>query len=99
MSVHFFGHPTSSRAHNRKSVGAWAETLAGDSGVRFLSDPQAEFTKALELEFEGAAVFLGPRSKRYAIVVEDGKVKELHVEPDNTGVNGRLSTMCPLCTC
>ncbi|GAM85740.1 hypothetical protein ANO11243_037480 [Dothideomycetidae sp. 11243] len=68
-------------------TGAWAETLKGTSGMRFLSDPLAEFTKKLELDFEGVPFFLGPRSKRYALVVEDGKVKEAHVEPDNTGVN------------
>jgi hypothetical protein len=28
------------------------------------------------------------RSKRYALVIEDGKVKEAHVEPDNTGISG-----------
>ena len=33
-------------------------------------------------------MFGGDRSKRYALVVEEGKIKEAHVEPDNTGVNG-----------
>lgn len=28
------------------------------------------------------------RGKRYALKVEDGKVKEAHVEPDNTGSSG-----------
>lgn len=27
------------------------------------------------------------RSKRYAIVTEDGKVKKAHVEPDNHGID------------
>jgi hypothetical protein len=42
----------------------------------------------LDLAFDGTAIFGGPRSKRYAIEIEDGKVKALHVEPDNTGLNG-----------
>lgn len=47
-----------------------------------------EFTKALDLSFDGASIFGGDRSKRYALVIEDGAVKEAHVEPDNTGLNG-----------
>ncbi|MCJ1307772.1 hypothetical protein MMC25_001420 [Agyrium rufum] len=68
---------------------AWA--LAMDpmslSGVRFLADPSGAFTSALDLSFDGAAIFGNARSKRYALLVEDGKVKESFVEPDGTGVN------------
>jgi 2-Cys peroxiredoxin 5 len=72
---------------------AWAQTLdpEGKSGIRFLADPTAAFTKALDLDFEAQAVFGGPRMKRCAIVVEDGVVKEAHVEGDNTGMSGKLS--------
>jgi 2-Cys peroxiredoxin 5 len=68
---------------------AWAASLdpTGKSGVRFLADPAGDFTKALDLEFDSATVFGNNRSKRYALVIEDGKVKEAHVEPDNTGLN------------
>lgn len=43
---------------------------------------------ALDLGFDGSAIFGGVRSKRYALMIEDGKVKEVHVEPDNTGISG-----------
>ncbi|GAB7360969.1 hypothetical protein MBLNU230_g0952t1 [Neophaeotheca triangularis] len=68
---------------------AWGTALdpQSKSGVRFLADPQGEFTKALDLDFESTAVFGQPRSKRYALKIEGGKVKEAHVEPDNTSVN------------
>ncbi len=56
--------------------------------IRFLGDPSGQFTKDLDLSFESAAVFGQDRSKRYALVVEDGKIKSTHVEPDNTGVDG-----------
>jgi len=74
----------------RRSMKAWGATLDPEhkSGIRFLADPHCAFTKALDLDFDGAAIFGGPRSKRYALVVENGKVKEAHVEPDNTGVSG-----------
>jgi peroxiredoxin len=42
------------------------------------------------LAFDGSAIFGGPRSKRYALELEDGKVKALHVEPDNTGLDGNI---------
>ncbi|KZF21862.1 Redoxin [Xylona heveae TC161] len=67
---------------------AWATSLdpQGQSGIRFLGDPSGQFTDALDLAFDGKAIFGGNRSKRYALVIEDGKVKEAHVEPDNTGL-------------
>jgi 2-Cys peroxiredoxin 5 len=52
-----------------------------------LADPTGAFTKALDLSFDGSAIFGGDRSKRYAIVIEQGKVKSVAVEPDNTGTN------------
>ncbi|KAK5124519.1 hypothetical protein LTR85_001736 [Meristemomyces frigidus] len=72
---------------------AWGATLDADekSGIRFLADPHAAFTKALDLDFDGTAIFGQPRSKRYALIIEDGKVKEAHVEPDNTGVDGEIA--------
>ncbi|EKG17641.1 hypothetical protein MPH_05090 [Macrophomina phaseolina MS6] len=68
---------------------AWGDVLdpTGKSGIRFIADPTGAFTKALDLSFDSRAIFGNERSKRYALVVEDGKVKEAHVEPDNTGVN------------
>ncbi|KAL1839598.1 hypothetical protein VTJ49DRAFT_1341 [Mycothermus thermophilus] len=72
---------------------AWGETMdpAGTQGIRFFADPTGKFTKALDVAFDGSAIFGGERSKRYAIVVENGKVKEVHVEPDNTGTSVSLA--------
>ncbi|KAL7619590.1 hypothetical protein AAE478_010131 [Parahypoxylon ruwenzoriense] len=68
---------------------AWGDQLdpTHESGIRFLADPSGAFTQALNLGFDGSAIFGGMRGKRYALVVEDGKVKSVHVEPDNTGTN------------
>lgn len=57
--------------------------------IRFLGDPSAAFTKALELDFDGTAIFGGPRGKRYALVVENGRVAQAYVEPDNIGTKGK----------
>lgn len=55
-----------------------------------LADPNAEFTDALDLAVD-LHVLGGKRSKRYSMVVEDGVVKELNVEPDNTGLSCSLA--------
>jgi hypothetical protein len=76
-------------------MGAWGTTLdpTGKSGIRFLADPHSELTSALDLSFDGAAIFGNARSKRYALVVENGKVTKAFVEPDNTGLDGMLSNL------
>jgi 2-Cys peroxiredoxin 5 len=71
-------------------MNAWGKSLDPEkkSGIRFLADQGGEFTRAWDLEFP-AAPFLGSnRSKRYAIVIKDGKVAEVNIEPDNTGATG-----------
>ena len=45
-----------------------------------LSDGNGEFTSAVGLEFDGSGFGLGRRSRRYAMVVDDGRVKTLLVE-------------------
>lgn len=57
-----------------------------------MGDPSGKFTEALDLSFESSSIFGNDRSKRYALLIEDGKVKEAFVEPDNTGVNGKQSS-------
>ncbi|KAI1183504.1 Redoxin [Nemania serpens] len=68
---------------------AWGDQLDPTklSGIRFLADPTGAFTKALDLGFDVIPVFGHTRAKRYALVIEDGKVKSVHVEPDNTGTD------------
>ncbi len=46
-----------------------------------LSDGLCEFTRALGLEQDLSERGLGVRSKRYAMLIADGKVVDLHVEP------------------
>ncbi|KAL1956187.1 hypothetical protein VTO42DRAFT_7534 [Malbranchea cinnamomea] len=68
---------------------AFGEALdpGNKSGIRFLGDPTGKFSEELDLLFDSTAIFGNKRSKRYALVIEDGKVKSAFVEPDNTGVN------------
>ncbi|KAJ4292924.1 hypothetical protein N0V88_005587 [Collariella sp. IMI 366227] len=72
---------------------AWGETQdpAGDLGIRFFADPTGKFTKMMDMAFDGSSIFGGDRSKRYAVVIEQGKVKSVAVEPDNTGTSVSLA--------
>jgi peroxiredoxin len=45
-----------------------------------LSDGNAALTKAMGLEMDASGNGLGIRSKRYAMLVEDGVVKDLQLE-------------------
>lgn len=60
---------------------AWGEsTGATDAGLVMLADADSSFTKALGMDFDAPPAGLLARSKRYAMIVEDGKVTTLHVE-------------------
>jgi len=62
-------------------MNAWGEaTGATEAGITMLGDPQSAFTKAIGMEFDAPPAGLLARSKRYAMYVEDGSVKVLHVE-------------------
>ncbi|ACA20532.1 Redoxin domain protein [Methylobacterium sp. 4-46] len=58
---------------------AWAKA-AGAEGIEFLADGNGDFAKAIGLDMDGAGFGLGVRSKRYAMLVEDGVVRALNVE-------------------
>jgi peroxiredoxin (alkyl hydroperoxide reductase subunit C) len=62
-------------------MGAWAKDQGVDGRILMLADGAAAFTKALGLELDLTARGLGVRSQRFAMVVEDGKVTSLNVEP------------------
>jgi len=60
---------------------AWGKSTGGaDAGLTFLGDPQSEFTKTIGMDFTAPPAGLIDRSKRYAMLVEDGKVTILNEE-------------------
>ncbi|MEW7008868.1 MULTISPECIES: peroxiredoxin [unclassified Lentilitoribacter] len=61
-------------------MGSWADVTGGADKIRYLSDWDASFTKAIGLETDLSAGTLGIRSKRYSMIVENGKVTALNVE-------------------
>ncbi|KAK6463338.1 Redoxin [Scheffersomyces coipomensis] len=69
---------------------AWGDSLltsVAGAQIKFLADPAGEFTKELDLLFDAAKFFGNDRSKRYTLLVEDGKVTKTFIEPDNTSVD------------
>ena len=63
---------------------AWEEQSGVGDKIKLLSDGNADFTRAIGMDVPLTGPFLGLRSKRYAMVVENGVVKDLMVE-DNPG--------------
>lgn len=59
---------------------AWAKARGADGIVTMLADGSAAFAKALGLDVDLGPFGLGVRSKRYAMIVEDGAVKYLAIE-------------------
>jgi peroxiredoxin len=62
-------------------MGAWGKAQGAAGKVRMLADGNGDFTRALGLEMDASGFGMGQRSKRYAMVVKDGRVAELAVEP------------------
>jgi glutaredoxin/glutathione-dependent peroxiredoxin len=58
---------------------AWAKST-GAEGIEFLADGNGEFANAIGLAADSTASGLCTRSRRYAMVVEDGVVQALNVE-------------------
>ena len=70
---------------------AWGDAHKATGKVRMLADPGAEFTKAIDMTLDLSAALGNVRSKRYSLVIENGVVKKINVEPDNTGLTCSLA--------
>ena len=62
-------------------LSAWSEATGAKGHIDFLADGNGDFAKALGLDLT-LGRGLGRRSKRYAMLVVDGVVKELNIEPE-----------------
>ena len=62
-------------------MGAWGREHGAGGKVRMVADGNGDFTRAVGLEMDASGFGMGSRSKRYAMLVKDGKVTELLVEP------------------
>ncbi|RFC62950.1 peroxiredoxin [Fulvimarina endophytica] len=61
-------------------MAVWEEAKQASGKILFLSDGNAEFTKAIGLDIDLSVAGFGLRSKRYSMIVKDGVVASLGVE-------------------
>lgn len=59
---------------------AWMRSQAVPDGLQMIADGNAELARALGLELDASAYGMGIRSKRFALIVEDGVVTDVQVE-------------------
>ena len=58
---------------------AWGQSANADH-LMMLADGNGDFTKAVGLELDGTGFGMGTRSKRFAMIVDDGVVSLLNVD-------------------
>lgn len=62
-------------------MGAWGKEHGADGKVIMAADGSAAFTKAVGLVLDLTDKGLGVRSQRYSMLIDDGVVRRLNVEP------------------
>ena len=73
---------------------AWGEEQGAGDAVTMLADGNAELTRALGIEIDLSVAGLGVRSKRAALLVDDGVVKSIEVEAKPSDVTGSGAEAC-----
>jgi glutaredoxin/glutathione-dependent peroxiredoxin len=77
---------------------AWSRMTGAGDGITFLADGNGLFARAIGLEHDGTPSGMGMRSKRYAMLVEDGVVKVLNAgdAPGKTDISGAEALLSAL---
>ncbi len=63
-------------------MGAWGKDQGAGDKVMMLADGSADYAKALGLDLDLSARGMGVRATRFSMLVEDGVVKSVNVEPN-----------------
>jgi glutaredoxin/glutathione-dependent peroxiredoxin len=79
-------------------MGAWGKQQNSGDKVMMLADGSGDFTRAVGLELDLTKAGLGMRSQRYSMLVDNGTVKTLNVEPapgqvDTSSADSMLKTL------
>ncbi len=59
---------------------AWGESQQVPDGLLMLADGNGDLTRAMGLQMDASAYGMGLRSKRYALYIDNGIVRDLQVE-------------------
>lgn len=62
-------------------MGAWGKSVGTGSAVRMLADGSAEFTQKIGMELDLVSRGLGVRSQRYSMLVRNGVVEAINLDP------------------
>ncbi len=65
-------------------MAAWAQQAGSGDEILMLADGNGELAAALGLELDASAHGMGRRSQRYAMLIEDGIVGQLWLDPPGT---------------
>jgi glutathione-dependent peroxiredoxin len=60
---------------------AWQQSEKAQ-GIHFVADPFADFTTAMGMAVDHRESLLGTRSWRYSMLVEDGNIRKMFIEPE-----------------
>ncbi|MBW2733692.1 MAG: glutathione peroxidase [Deltaproteobacteria bacterium] len=63
---------------------AWQEDQEADT-IHFLADGNGTFTEAMGMLVDKAAIGFGKRSWRYSMLVKDGTIEKMFIEPQKDG--------------
>lgn len=72
-------------------MAAWGDAHGAAGKVRMLADASGAYTKSLGLDVQAAGLG-GTRCKRFVMIVADGKVERLDIEPDSFGATCSLAS-------
>lgn len=61
-------------------MNAWGKSAGVGDAIVMAADGNGEFSRALGLELDARGHGMGMRGKRFALVIEDGVVRQVHVE-------------------
>ena len=61
-------------------MNAWGKDQGAGDKILMLADGNGAYSQALGLELDASGFGMGTRSQRFAIVIDDGVVSQLHVE-------------------
>lgn len=62
-------------------MAAWGQSIVPDGSVLMLADGNADYARALGLDSDSSRFGMGIRSKRFSMIIDDGVVTRLNVDP------------------
>lgn len=73
---------------------AWGESAGAAGKVTMMSDWKAELVTAMGLTLDGSGAGLGTRAQRFSMVIDNGVVTDLQVEPVASAVELSGADVC-----